>query len=201
MNPIDNFSVFYAQNAPTNEGLLSRALGTAALAGALGISSPSEAGQANVHRKSMTAMELQNIKQRIQLNIIARTLWAEARGGGEAGMRGVASVIYNRGEGNIEKMIAAIKKPKQFSCWNAMTVEDWTHFKEKVYNGKEWDIANRIALEMLRGKFIPITPANHYYNPQKVRPSWAYQPNGNLRPNDDIGIHRFMKLDDPSVQG
>ena len=63
MNPIDNFSVFYAQNAPTNEGLLSRALGTAALAGALGISSPSEAGQANVHRKSMTAMELQNIKQ------------------------------------------------------------------------------------------------------------------------------------------
>jgi spore germination cell wall hydrolase CwlJ-like protein len=49
-------------------------------------------------------------------NAIARTLWAEARSEGEFGIRLVASVIYNRADGNPAKMYGVVTKPKQFTC-------------------------------------------------------------------------------------
>lgn len=55
------------------------------------------------------------------LEIVARTLWGEARGEGEAGMVAVACVIMNRAHnprwwGHDPAEVCT--KPAQFSCWN-----------------------------------------------------------------------------------
>lgn len=125
------------------------------------------------------------------LNIMARTLWAEARTEGEGGMRAVASVIWNRGHGTVPGMISAIKKPLQFSCWNDM---DWRNFTIKEKSGDLWNSAKSIATEMATGAFAPTHSYKFYYNPDKCSPSWAYDKTGELRPHEDIGNHRFVQI-------
>lgn len=56
-----------------------------------------------------------------EISIVARTLWGEARGEGERGMRAVGSVILNRKlrQWRGAKTAAAVcLAHKQFSCWN-----------------------------------------------------------------------------------
>lgn len=125
------------------------------------------------------------------VNIIARTLWAEARNEGTEGMKAVASVIYNRGKGTVPGMISAIKKPYQFSCWNGM---DWSNFTIKEKSGGLWNTAKSIATQMANGTFSPTHTYKYYYNPNKASPSWAYDKNGELRPHEDIGNHRFVQI-------
>ena len=55
-------------------------------------------------------------------DVFARTIWAEARSEGRAGMEAVACVILNRAKnpgwwgGDVRSVCLA---PAQFSCWNA----------------------------------------------------------------------------------
>ena len=67
-------------------------------------------------------------------NIIARTLYAEARNDGKTGMTAVASVIYNRANKDKTLFTSACLKSKQFSCWNKFTKEeaDPKNFKVKI---------------------------------------------------------------------
>lgn len=138
-------------------------------------------------------------------NILARTIFKEARGEGETGMRAVASVIYNRGYGDPKKMVdAVIAKTKdkrgkliyQFSCWGDMTESDWNNFKIKEESGKSWDLAYDIALDLIFKNFTPTNSYDHYYNPSKANPSWAYTDKNKtkLRPYEKIGEHYFMSL-------
>jgi N-acetylmuramoyl-L-alanine amidase len=128
-------------------------------------------------------------------NIIARTLWAEARNDGEQGMRAVAAVIYNRARGDIQQFVDVIKKPKQFSCWNAMTAKDWLpenfKTKNKSDRDRQWKIAEKIANEMVQDRFTPVNnKIDHYYNPAIVSPSWGKDEKGEM-----IGSHKFMDLE------
>lgn len=129
-------------------------------------------------------------------NILTRTLWAEARNDGYIGMNAVASVIYNRGKGDPEKMVRAVKAKKQFSCWNRMSQSDWVNFKMKHHSGTEWEHASRIAYALMVGKFRPSHNYDHYYNPKKANPSWAYTDKSKTRlhPHEKIGSHYFMRL-------
>ena len=56
------------------------------------------------------------------LNVLAQTIWGEARQEGTKGMIAVGNVIKNRAEANKKMFGQGIKgvalKPKQFSCWN-----------------------------------------------------------------------------------
>ena len=55
------------------------------------------------------------------LEVLARTIWGEARGEKKEGMAAVASVILNRtrrGGWFGETITQVCKKPWQFSCWN-----------------------------------------------------------------------------------
>ncbi len=64
-----------------------------------------------------------------EIDVVARTVWGEARNQGSEGMRAVAAVIVNRvntdlhGDGKPdwwgEGFVAVCQKPWQFSCWNA----------------------------------------------------------------------------------
>jgi spore germination cell wall hydrolase CwlJ-like protein len=189
------FNHIYQQVVSENEvseGMLSKVLGTA-LAGTLSLASPSFADKDQPEPTKMSQADLANLtNRRIQQNIIARTLWAEGRNGGEKSMRGVASVIHKRGQNDPDKMVKAIKVKYAFSCWNKMNWKDFT-FKQR--EGIEWGIANRIALELMNGTFKPIVDATNYYNPDKVThiPSWAYI-NGKHRPYVLLGGHRFMNV-------
>jgi len=56
------------------------------------------------------------------VNILAQTMWGEARSHGANGMLAVGNVIKNRAEANMKMFGQGIRgvalKPKQFSCWN-----------------------------------------------------------------------------------
>jgi len=128
-----------------------------------------------------------------QENIIARTLYAEAKSESKDGLMAVASVIFNRSDKTPEGIISAIQKPFHFSCWNGASKQDWTSMKE--FEGPIWDECKRIANLMVSGNFNPTIEYDHYYNPQKANPSWAYLDKNKMqhRPYITIGNHRFLK--------
>ena len=138
--------------------------------------------------------DLPNKNIKMQENIIARTLYAEGRSEGKSGVIAIASVIHNRGRGNVDKMIFEIKRPYQFSCWNNATEKDWNTIKE--FSGPAWNMCKQVANDMINGKFTPISNYNHYYNPQIANPKWAYldEKKQNHRPYTTIGKHRFLKI-------
>jgi spore germination cell wall hydrolase CwlJ-like protein len=121
-------------------------------------------------------------------DVLAKTIYAEARGESYEGKIAVASVIYNRAKGNVEKMDDVCLARKQFSCWNDGPIPEGS--------GKMWDQSVQIANDMVKGNFNPTTKADHYYNPDLADPIWAYtdKTRSELKPHDNIGNHRFMKL-------
>lgn len=91
------------------------ALGAAALAGA-GV-----AGYNATHQNGPSVtIDIQ--KENPDLNVLAQTIWGEARQEGTKGMLAVGNVIKNRAEANKKMFGQGIRgvalKPKQFSCWN-----------------------------------------------------------------------------------
>ena len=135
-------------------------------------------------------------------NIIARTLYAEARSDGvEYGFKPVASVIYNRANGKKEDFAKACLKKWQFSCWNGLPDAEKSPdgFKIKIppsvnkskTNLKLWQSCLEIAAEMLAGSFKPVTNANSYYaTSMKNPPSWGKE----LTDVIDLGGHKFGYL-------
>ena len=118
------------------------------------------------------------------LEDIAATIWDEARGETFEGRQMVASVIWNRGGGTADGMVAAIKKPKQFSGWNGGQRPE-----VRIANKTDeavWKECMAFAKAMLGGTFRPVTAATHYHN-DKVKPSWRL----NLRFVKKVGRHLF----------
>lgn len=99
--------------------------------------------------------------------IIALTIYEEAAGEPITNKMAVASVIYNRAEGNTEQMAKVCRKPKQFSCWNSGT--------PKTPNAKDkaWADCLGIASAMLSGKFKPTTKAIFYHDISISPPYWT----------------------------
>ncbi|MGD1880007.1 MAG: cell wall hydrolase [Kiloniellaceae bacterium] len=124
-----------------------------------------------------------------EVDIVARTIWAEARGDGARGMQAVANVIMNRanhpGWWGTDP-ISVCMKPYQFSAWNSNDVNSGKAARVTVE-----DAAFRVALE-LAGKAVAGTlpditgSATHYHN-HTVSPGWA----ASLRKTAEIGGHVF----------
>lgn len=181
---------------------------------------PAKTVQKSIDRNQKYEMIVKDLNQNVRMlgrytelqaaNIIARTLYAEARNDGEEGMEAVASVIYNRADGKAKDFVNVCKKNgysqkakkvvHQFSCWGKMTDADWSPSSFKVRLPKNvktgtkeqvlWKKATEIAGNMLNGSFKPTTDATMYYNPQKCSPDWADQ----LTDIKIIGSHKFGKL-------
>lgn len=112
--------------------------------------------------------------------VVALTLYHEARGEGEEGLRMVASVIWNRAKGDPRRLRSVCLAPKQFSCWNDGHPGDPT---EQVY-----DLCLKIAGEMVRGEFVPATDADHYHA-DYVNPAWS----GSMNFRKQVGRHLFYR--------
>lgn len=124
------------------------------------------------------------------LDVMARTVWGEARGEGSEGMRWVAHVILNRVErggwwGNTVREVCL--KPFQFTCWN---LGDPNRDKlQAAADAAFQDAINICARVLKRVDPDPTNGATHYYAIGGVTPFWAPK----LAFIDQVGRHRFYR--------
>nr|WP_269839554.1 cell wall hydrolase [Paucibacter sp. M5-1]MCZ7881974.1 cell wall hydrolase [Paucibacter sp. M5-1] len=127
-----------------------------------------------------------------EVEVLARTLWGEARGEPQAGIEAVACVVLNRvrRQSYWGRSIAEVcLKPYQFSCWN----QDDPN-RRQLLSLSSSDPQYRRALEVAKaavaGDLIDATQgATHYYSKRLRRPPvWALGHSACA----DIGLHLFF---------
>lgn len=133
------------------------------------------------------------------LDVMARTLWGEARAEGRKGMQAVANVIMNRyrKSGFPNRVADVCLQPSQFSCWNAND-PNLPQMKAVTTADSNFRVAMEVATLALSGKLADITGgADHYLNVPLVRqwrggslPSWA---DLNMK-TAQVGQHTFLRL-------
>lgn len=133
----------------------------------------------------------------LAVDVLARTLWGEARGEPVAGIEAVASVILNRvaiakAKGRYwwgNDVITVCQKPYQFSCWNR---SDPSYRKLLAVTDKNIHFATclRIARRALAGALPDLTCGATHYHADYVSPDWAR----GETPTVIIGRHLFYKL-------
>lgn len=187
MNEFDKLYSHICETQVTESREALRAMLAAGLLAGAPMQDIEAAKKPGVEQAQPSTYKLSQIK-----NIIARTLWREARGEGEKGMQLVAAVIYNRAQGRPEKFVDVIKKPKQFESWKHMKTSDWLPSKYEIDNegsGEMWDIAEKIAEQMVKDQFVPINKKyDHFFNPAGASPSWGKKPGYTYKK------HKFLDL-------
>lgn len=124
-----------------------------------------------------------------QTDIMARTIYGEARGEGQQGMQAVANVIMNRVKAG-SWYGASVKdvclKPYQFSCWNDNDVNKLIITQATDAQLKP---ARKIAEQAIAGTLQDITGgATHYYADSIAAPYWA----ASMTQTAKIGHHIFF---------
>ena len=136
--------------------------------------------------------------RQLEIDVMARTLWGEARSEGQQGMEAVAMVILNRAgvakrKGGFwwgSNIIQVCQKPFQFSCWNKAD----PNFK-KLTAVTESDIhfvtALRVSRRAVLGMIKDKTNGATHYHTIDILPFWAK----GQKPTTRIGRHIFYKLE------
>ncbi len=150
----------------------------------------------------LTALDAQNLSDErfmdIEIDILARTLWGEARGEGEQGMQAVAHVILNRRKISQDKggfwwgnnIIQICQKPYQFSCWNRSD-PNFQKLNQVDESDLRFAAAKRIAKRALVGVLgKDITQGATHYHAETVSPYWSKT----ATPTAQIGNHIFYFL-------
>lgn len=130
-------------------------------------------------------------------DVVARTLWGEARGEGIAGQIAVAWVIRNRvhdtharswwGEG----YIGVCRRPWQFSCWNLHDPNYPYVSGARPIAPAQWAQALAVAEQVVAGRVAdPTDGATHYHAVNLCPPpAWTKGANCTLV----LGGHAFFK--------
>lgn len=135
----------------------------------------------------------------LDIDVMARTLYGEARSEGVKGMEAVAHVILNRvayanrhgGQywwGN--SVVTVCQRPYQFSCWN---LSDPNRAKIIALDSSDpyFATALRVARRAVYGQLgKDITQGATHYHTADVRPVWAR----GQTPITIIGRHKFYDL-------
>ena len=100
-------------------------------------------------------------------------------------MKMVASVIWNRAENRDMSLDDVCMQPRQFSSWNDGAIS----LNEEQLQSAEWKMCQEIAQDMIEMKFIPITTADHFYNPKLATPLWISK----MKVVTQHGNHVFLK--------
>lgn len=133
-----------------------------------------------------------------ELEILARTIEAEASGESKKGKLAVGAVIANRADQNRfgNDIRSVILFPSQFSPWNTYTDSEGGEqgkdmLGEKMKPSKDsYDAAKKI----LSGDYVdPTFGASHFVNPKISKPDWydGFKDNGTTK----IGKHEFGDAD------
>ena len=132
-------------------------------------------------------------------NILARTLYMEARNQGEIGIDAVASVILNRAGGEIKNFPSVCLKKSQFSCWNKIKNKDAKHYTITIpisvlrKNNKDsemWTYCQFVAGQMLNNEFKSTIGLRNSYHTTSVNPDWS----SSMKNVVVIGKHKFGYL-------
>lgn len=133
----------------------------------------------------------------LEIDVLARTLWGEARGEGPEGMEAVASVVLNRVRIAQERgkywwgnnIIQVCQKPYQFSCWNRAD----PNFR-KLQAVDETDLyfatARRIARRAVYSALVDNTGGATHYHAKGADPYWAKK----RKTSAIIGRHIFYRI-------
>lgn len=125
-------------------------------------------------------------------DVLARTIWGEARGEGYAGMQAVANVIMNRVKrgGWYGLTVSEVcKKPYQFSCWN-VTDPNYQKIKTVTTANNQFLQAVEIATQAVNGTLPDITSGATEYHATSIKPNWNYN---KLVEVGTIGNHKFYR--------
>lgn len=126
------------------------------------------------------------------VEVVAITLWHEARGEGYDGIVAVASVIYNRAAAMNtpplpEDFLRVCLKKKQFSCFNNGVKPA---IIKTATDRKIWRVCVGISRQMVAGVFTPTHQYCYYYAHSKCKPKWAEKAKESMV----VGNHTFLKL-------
>ena len=124
------------------------------------------------------------------LDIVAKTVWGEARGEGRKGMQAVAEVILNRAKDKRwPRTPADVAQQKwQFSAWNP---DDPNRAKMEYLSldDEGLRLAYRAVLDAMEDANI-VFGADHYFAPRSIAmPKWARD----MELVAEIGRHRFYR--------
>jgi N-acetylmuramoyl-L-alanine amidase len=135
----------------------------------------------------------------LQMNadVLARTLWGEARGEGVPGMQAVANVVMNRVAVAAEKggywwgngVVGVCQKPYQFSCWNKND-PNFAKVQGVDVSDLTFTTAMRMGARAVAGVLTDITHGATHYHAVGVSPSWAK----GRTPVVTIGRHVFYRI-------
>ena len=137
-------------------------------------------------------------RRELEIDVLARTIWGEARGEGTTGMQAVAAVVMNRlkharARGGYwwgDDIIEICQKPYQFSAWN----KDDPNF-EKISavtdNNLQFATAKRLARRAVYGVMDDPTNGATHYHAIGVTPLWSHRE----KPVAVIGRHIFYRLE------
>lgn len=134
------------------------------------------------------------------LEVLAKTIYGEARGEGVSGMEAVACVILNRVKvalnhggkywwGNDIKSVCL--KKYQFSCWNENDPNSRVLSKDLSGNSV-YMLCEAVASRAIKGCIPDQTGCATHYHTKSVKPKWAE----NQVPTAVIGHHLFYKLEE-----
>jgi N-acetylmuramoyl-L-alanine amidase len=131
------------------------------------------------------------------LDIVARTLYGEARGEVLLGIQAVASVIWNRWRLRPrmygESINAVCLKPYQFSCWNENDPNRSLILKDKI-DGEVYTRCEEVAKDYFAGNGKDVTEINatHYHAHYIDPPSWTKFSSA----VKEIGNHSFYHVEE-----
>lgn len=130
-----------------------------------------------------------------ETEILAKTIYGEARGESVAGQEAVANVILNRVKMNLIKpmwwgksVTDVCLKPKQFSCWN-QDDPNYKILRGDLSDNPIYQICKRIAKRAIAGILKDNTNGATHYHTFNCHPLWAQH----IVPCAQIGHHLFYK--------
>ncbi|MEM9470011.1 MAG: cell wall hydrolase [Pseudomonadota bacterium] len=150
-------------------------------------------------KKKETASEEERFYRELEIDVLARTIFGEARGEPLEGMEAVASVVLNRvriaqkknGYWWGKNIIGVCQKPYQFSCWNK-TDPSYKRLTSVTNENKIFRTCLKIAEDAVDGCLWDCTGSATHYHADYVSPYWSR----GEKPTKIIGRHIFYKLVD-----
>ena len=119
------------------------------------------------------------------LQILARTLFGEARGEGDEGLEAVACVIINRFKAKkwftgyemlngkkVPSMAQTCLKKAQFSCWNKND-PNYKLLCQKTITAYGFQKCLQVAHKALTGQLTDFTNGALFYHTKQIKPQWA----------------------------
>ena len=157
---------------------------------AIGLAGLTSIGSALHSATPSVKFDAPSAKSSINVNstdIVAATLFKEARGEGIKGMEAVNEVIHNRAKNKNKDLTSICTQPKQFSCWNNITPSSEVIEKIKSSDPKMFEAARKIAA----GTPTDYTNGSLYYHTKKINPKWSDKLKAKGYQTVSIGNHIF----------